>query len=140
VKDLAEIDRDVATKVFGLKLVPAKAANIACPDDFPDPDEMVIDTQHGTHKVPLYSKNLWHAMEVIEAMEKRGYWVKITGPWLPSGPGTSGLWNAGFTPHGTTAWNGKPDYAGSGHTMPEAICIAALCLVDHEPNLPPEGT
>jgi hypothetical protein len=58
---------------------------------------------------------------VVERMSARGFHAVVKSPFVPGE-----LYHAGFTPHGTTGWNGRPDFRGSAATAAEAICRAAL--------------
>lgn len=74
--------------------------------------------------IPLYSVSLEAMWLVIDEMYRRGFWCQMRTPFQAGADG-DGFW-AGFTPHGTTGWNGKPDHWTSAETMPHAICLAAL--------------
>ena len=77
---------------------------------------------------PRYSTNLRAAFEVVAEMQRRGYWLRILSPRIPG----QDPWWAGFTPHGVTGWNGRPDHEESGATPMVAICLAALGVVRDE--------
>ena len=60
------------------------------------------------------------ASEVLVADAiKRGYHLSLKSPFSPGGQ-----WHAGFTPHGVTGWNGRPDFAGAGDNAWMAIAAA----------------
>lgn len=75
--------------------------------------------------VPRYSSDWAAAGEVLERLGALGYHARVQSPFAPGKP-----WWCGFTPHGCSGWNGRPDYQESGATGPEAICRAALATVD----------
>jgi hypothetical protein len=68
-----------------------------------------------------YSTSIAVAWAVVEKMGERGFHCRIVTPFYPGRP-----YHVGFTPHGTTGWNGRHDHEGSADTMPHAICLAAL--------------
>lgn len=82
------------------------------------------------------SRNIAQAFEVVGILVEE-YWLKLTSPFDPKGdnPGIGHTWNAGFTPHGTTGWNRRPDWRASGETPALAICRAALKVRMQEPTL-----
>ena len=86
-------------------------------------------------KYPRYSTEIADAMLLQAEMQKRGFWLKLTSPWEPNRPNCV-LWNAGFTEHGFTGWNGRPDHRGQGETAALAISLAALEAL----SAPPEPT
>lgn len=72
---------------------------------------------------PHYSTDIAAAWLVVEAMEARGMWCQMRTPF--EGENSDGYW-AGFTPHSTTGWNGKPDHWTQADDMALAICRASL--------------
>lgn len=76
------------------------------------------------------SSDMQSAMWVVEEMERRGYWCQMRTPFSEP-KGDDGYW-VGFTPHGTTGWNGRPDNWTKGSTLPHAICLAALATVNND--------
>jgi hypothetical protein len=78
--------------------------------------------------LPRYSTDFAAAFEVVEKMGERGFWCRMTTPFYPGAP-----YHAGFTPHETTGWNGRPDHEGSAPTLAHAICLAALRALGVEP-------
>lgn len=76
-------------------------------------------------------RHIWH---LVAQLECDGYWLKLTSPFDPSDPNLN-QWHAGFTPHSTTGWNGRPDWRASGDTAMLAICRAALKVRMEEPAL-----
>jgi hypothetical protein len=78
--------------------------------------------------IPTYSTDLVEAWQVVAALERRGYWCQMRTPFQAGDEG-DGYW-AGFTPHGTSGWNGRPDHWTSADTLPRAICLAALSVVE----------
>lgn len=71
--------------------------------------------------LPPYSKDWWRYGELIEQMDKLGYWGRFHTPFTQGD-----LYWAGFTAHGMTGWNGTPDYYASAPTLIEAACYAAI--------------
>jgi len=70
--------------------------------------------------------------QVVEQMQSLGYWCQARTPFGPPGSkGCDGCW-AGFTPHLTTGWNGRPDGWTHAETLPLAICRAALLALTQE--------
>lgn len=70
-------------------------------------------------------EKITQAFELVDAIAKEGWWLKLTSPFRPGEP-----WHGGFTPHDTIGWNGRPDYAASGSTPAKAIFEAALLWVN----------
>ena len=69
------------------------------------------------------STSIADAMEGVEKMSERGWWARIDSPFTKN---EGEFYTCGFTPMGTTGWNGRPDHYSQGKTAPLAICIAAL--------------
>jgi ABA sandwich protein len=90
-------------------------------------------SHHCLSVVPPYSTNITAAWEVVEKLNRDGFHCRITTPFHPGQP-----FFAGFTPHGMTGWNGRPDHEGSGGTAPLTICLAALGATSQASALPPE--
>lgn len=82
-----------------------------------------IDARH----VPWFSRSWEAAGMVVEQMATRGYWCQMRTPFEPHGG--PDCW-AGFTPHSTTGWNGRPDHWTQAETIPLAICLAALATLE----------
>lgn len=82
-------------------------------------------------EVPHYSTDIRAAWEVIESMTKRGLWCEMRTPFGADDL-DDGYW-AGFTPYGTSGWNGIPDHWTSATTLAEAICLAALQVAATHP-------
>jgi len=74
-------------------------------------------------EVPAFSTSIAAAWEIVDKASEMGYHARVKSPFMPGE-----LYWAGFTPHGSTGWNGRPDYEGSGETAALAICRAALRL------------
>lgn len=74
--------------------------------------------------LPHYSTSIADAFQVVQAIEKRGFWMELKSPFDSDSP-----WFAGFTPHSTTGWNGLADFVGSGNNPAHAICVAALAVI-----------
>ncbi len=60
-------------------------------------------------------------MAVVDAMLAQGWWCVIKTPFEPGLP-----YFAGFTPHGSAGWNGRPDYDHQDAEIGRAIAVAAL--------------
>jgi len=73
------------------------------------------------HRLPRYSTDIAAAWTVAEAMHEAGYWLRLQSPFEP---GSS--WRAGFTVHGCSGFNGRPDHEAGADTPALAICRAAL--------------
>ena len=52
-----------------------------------------------------------NVFEIQAEMDKAGRWMHLKSPFEPGGK-----WSCGFTPHGTSGWNGVPDFEGFGLT------------------------
>jgi hypothetical protein len=64
----------------------------------------------------------WEGVPLVEeAMAQRGHYLTLRSPFEPGQP-----YFAGFTPHGTTGWDGRPDHEAPGATAPLAVARAAL--------------
>lgn len=72
-------------------------------------------------RVPAYSDDSAAADQLVEEMAARGFWCQYHSPFEPGM-----AHRAGFTPHSTTGWNGRPDFPGEGTTRPDAVSAAAL--------------
>ncbi len=81
------------------------------------------DPHQDVEPVPLFSEDIGAAWGLVERMVARGFWCQVKTPFEPAL-----VYIAGFTPHGTTGWNGRPDFKGHGDTAAEAICRAFLAL------------
>lgn len=86
-------------------------------------DALIAEKVMG-HRVLYYSTDISAAWLVVEELNKRGYWCQMRTPFQAGDDG-DGYW-AGFTPHGVSGWNGRPDHWTSAETLPLAICLAAL--------------
>lgn len=76
------------------------------------------------HLPPAYSTDIAAAWRVITEMGVRGWWLRLTSPFNPGR-----AWHAGFTPHDTTGWNGRPDHEAAASEPALALCLAALLAV-----------
>lgn len=85
-----------------------------------DPIYVGCDNQ----EIPNYTTDIAAAWLVVGELARRGYWLSLKSPFE-----TDNAWSAGFTPHGMSGWNGRPDFAGFALTAPLAICLAALKAV-----------
>lgn len=72
---------------------------------------------------PHYSDNLGEAWLIVGKMSSDWH-MRLLSPFRKGD-----LWWAGFTPLGSTGWNGKPDHEASAETAPLAICRAALKVI-----------
>lgn len=103
------------------------------------------ETDHLVGKVlgewppPFYSTNRGDAWKAVEAFAKlRKMHASVRTPFetrLRPGHPSYPLYWAGFTPMGTTGWNGRDDWRGSGETMPLAVCRAILRAAHCKPQL-----
>lgn len=89
--------------------------------DFYVPADMRAPIWEQMQDVPPFSTHIAQAWEIVEELDQRGFHWKIQTPFAPGR-----AFFAGFTPHNTTGWNGRPDFLGEGETAPAAICRAAL--------------
>jgi len=80
--------------------------------------------------VPHYSTDIAASWKVVAAMEKRGYWCQMRTPFGTKAQNLDDGYWCGFTPHGTSGWNGTPDHWTSASTLPHAICLAALAAME----------
>lgn len=76
----------------------------------------------------------WDAVGIIvDFMEMHGFFLTLKSPWVMNPYLLTGdaAWWAGFTPHGTSGFNGMPDYYASGPSGPIAVArAAALCWLE----------
>lgn len=82
------------------------------------------DLRSGPHyqRAPWVSRDMQAAYwYVVRGMEMLGYHMRLTTPFQH---GEKYL--AGFTRHGATGFNGRPDYVASSGEPAKAICEAAL--------------
>ncbi len=79
------------------------------------------DSPYSTMVCPRFSRDLAEAWKLVRHVERLGFHWRIQTPFQPGEP-----YFAGFTPHGVTGWNGRPDFQGSGPTPEIAICDAFL--------------
>lgn len=70
------------------------------------------------------SRDANQAVKIIEKMQKLGLWFKTSSPFDPDQD--IKLWHGGFTPHGMTGWNGRPDAAAFGVSFPHVVCLSAV--------------
>lgn len=63
----------------------------------------------------------------LRAMAAQGFWSEVRSPFMrePGGTLDTGWW-VGFTPLGTTGFNGRPDFAASGPNFAIAAARAAV--------------
>lgn len=131
-----EIDRAIATKIMGHKVVRARTLDLGWkergvlppyhfvagikPNDF-----MLGDTAKGgtAHVLPRYSLDLFSSWPIVEKLSDRFHAVIKT----PFQKGAKFV--CGFTPLGCSGWNGRPDFQAVEATLPLAICKAALLTI-----------
>lgn len=107
------LDWEIARRVFGWTAV-----------GVPSIDQVWFYAPTGKstrHEIPPFSSDIAAAWNVIERMQELGWWARLTTPFEPGQP-----WFCGFTPLGTSGWNGRPDHQEGAETMPLAICRCAL--------------
>lgn len=119
------MDAEVARVVFGLEvqttmLISGRTAygvrgqHPDWPDHVGTPLPYSADTAQG-----------WAAMRsILIRMQELGWHARLTTPFQPGQ-----RYHCGFTPHGTSGWNGRPDHDAGAASMPLAICLAALKAV-----------
>ena len=76
------------------------------------------------------SRNPEFAKSVIERMAKHGLWFSCHSPWRPGDK-----WWGGFTPHGVTGWNGRPDSNMSGVSFEHVVCLSAIRWFEDEEEM-----
>lgn len=82
-----------------------------------------------THEgLPCYSTDPAASKKLRDRMRDLGWWCQMRNEWHPGNPE---CW-AGFTPHGATGWNGRPDHWTSGPTEEMAVALAALAALGVE--------
>lgn len=78
------------------------------------------------------------AWRLVVKVNSLGYWMRLHTPFSAS---EEHYYSAGFTEHGVTGWNGRPDYLKTGKTAPEAILRAVYyldkCLKESNPEVTP---
>ena len=112
-----ELDARVAREVMGLEL---------------DEDEWCFEPSANgglVYPLPNYSGDLTTAWLVIARMAELGYWCEMRTSFVKAA--ANDCW-AGFTPHSTARWNGRPDNWTRAETLEAAICLAALATVAAE--------
>jgi hypothetical protein len=122
-----ELDVLVAEKVFGLVPCTAKChdfGNLRPCHAQPNSPDQGAETRR-------YSTRIEDACMVVEAMGKRGFWARIQSPWDPP---EYNVYHAGFTAHGNTGWNGRPDFGVADESVCRAICLAALSSIGEKGN------
>lgn len=80
----------------------------------------------GYQKPREYSTKIKDAFELVNFVQKNKFWCQLKTPFDPSPPSFHLNYICGFTPHGVTGWNGRPDHCASGSTLEIAICKAFL--------------
>lgn len=75
--------------------------------------------------VPRYSTDPAASKQLRDKMWADGWWCQIRNGWTLDDPK---CW-AGFTPHGVTGWNGRPDNWTEADTEEMAVALAALSAV-----------
>lgn len=76
-----------------------------------------------------YTRNIDFTLALIETAKELGYWFQIHSPFeAPNSTYQYNNWFGGFTPHGQTGFNGRPDHQGEGKTMQSCIARAFLKL------------
>lgn len=75
----------------------------------------------GLNPAPLPTTYIDQAMWIQNELEKRGFHMRLCSPFRPGEK-----WFAGFTKHGVTGFNGKPDFEAGATTPMRAIVIAGL--------------
>lgn len=115
--------------------------DIVCVGESADECQMALADRHF---VPRYVESLDAACLVVEEMQKRGFWLKLTSPFMPDQPPpnpryhdmwkkTHDHWGASFDFQGTTDSN--PPWQASAVNPAEAICYAARLCWEANRNL-----
>ena len=65
--------------------------------------------------------------DLVKRMDRLGFWCEERTRFLPE---QDFIFRCGFTPHGTTGWNGKPDFLTSAATRPMARALSALACIE----------
>jgi hypothetical protein len=136
-KPSRELDALVAEKVMGWKWI---TPNLKC--DESNRHRWLIEKSRTFHRladqklpvdwrlidwyVPWYSFNPNDAFMVVDSLAAKGFWLSVKSPFEAHDL----VWRAGFTPHSTTGWNGRPDHCGEGDTPALAICLAAVAVTE----------
>lgn len=96
---------------------------------YPDPDNSFVHDYYGWTSpraaygvCPLFSSDPVASDLILEAMREHGYWYRVHGPFDME----SDLHFAGFTAHGFTGWNGRPDNQVGDKSKYRAILLSAL--------------
>lgn len=124
-----ELDALVAEKVMGTTGIravtvidgrgahsePGTAVDVTLPDGRPG---------RQATQLPHYSTSIAAAWLVVERLNDR-FHARIQSPFEPGD-----LYFVGFTIHGTSGFNGRPDFRASASTAPLAICRAALLVCE----------
>ena len=133
----ADLVRAVCAHVFGLREIADDESDSA--EDgrpafqaFSDGSVHIFNAPELPHSLDPLSD--WDdAMAVAANIETRGYHVELRSPFtatptvLPASKETiPPPWTCGFTPHGITGWNGRPDHSASDSDGRAAILRAAL--------------
>jgi hypothetical protein len=117
-----ELDAAIAVRVMGWEMPDSRYL-----DGTPAPPIVYDETgraRGGPGEGWSPSTKIAQAWEVVEKMDKRGFWLRLVTPF-----DDGSLYHAGFTPLGVTGWNGRPDHEAAADTAPLAICKAALKAV-----------
>lgn len=126
-----ETAKIVEEGVPGTDWRPASEFEVYLPDaegDMPNYEYAAVST--GTYRwlpIPHYSISrqiMWAVINQMSSAHNR--WCQMRTPF--GGSSGDGHW-AGFTPHGTTGWNGRPDFFTKAAHMPLAVCRSALKAV-----------
>lgn len=138
-----DLDATIAIHLFGWKWMLRKGENdtalrfLAPPNykerdsDLPSNGNEPCWSDWDSMGLPHYSAILSSAWLVIEKMDEDGFWCQMRTPF-GKGSNNDGYW-AGFTPHLTTGWNGRPDHQTSAESMPLSICRASLkCAMEEK--------
>lgn len=127
-----ELDALIDEKVFGYAWLPVTTDDIAPPTCTHRLYRHAVTLGHiraerhaDGHVVVFggrdYSHTIADAWLVVERMGDRGFHASVQSPFEPGED-----YFAGFTPHGTSGWNGSPDFRAGARTAALAICRAAL--------------
>lgn len=97
------------------------------------PDRWIV--KEGYHVVerhiyPHATGDLNHSKIVVDAMGKKGFWLKLVSPFIQTIPG---VWHASFDFHGTV--DSCPLWQAASENPAMAIVLAALKAIEGNPEI-----
>lgn len=120
----SELDRLVAELVLGWRKISLGELR---PGHTRYPDKVVWDTlkgPYGDRDIEDFTPSVWldKGWSVVNAMAKKGFWLKLQTPFCIGQP-----YFAAFDQHGVT--DSRPPWEASGETAALAICKSALLVM-----------